>query len=78
MSNYKLNKNDNVAPNLAEIGKIVRGMQADSIEKHKTANNFNQKGADIIAQGVADKNLSRGWPAGTRPPEPDVNEKKVM
>jgi hypothetical protein len=78
MSNYKLSKNDSVTPNQAEIGRIVRGMQADSLEKHKVANHFNQKGADIITQGVSDKMQSRGWPVGTRPPEADVSEKKIM
>jgi hypothetical protein len=71
MSNYKLSKNDTVVPNLAEIGKIVKEMQNDSLEKHRTANNFNQKGADIIAQGVTDKKLARGWPI-------TPSEKKVM
>jgi hypothetical protein len=75
MSNYKLSKNDNVTPNQTEIGKIVREMQADSLEKHLAANHFNQKGADIVTQGVADKSAAR---AGTRPPETGVSDKKVM
>lgn len=58
--------------NLDEIGKIIRVMQADSIEKHKQANNFNQKGADLIQQGIDDKNRAKGWPVK------GDSDKKVM
>jgi hypothetical protein len=70
MANQLFGTNDRgVTPNLAEIGKIVKTMQADSIERHKVANNFNEKGAAVVQQGVDDKNRARGWPVGTQPPE---------
>jgi len=66
-----------MAINTTELNKVVREMQNASLAKHLAANNFNQAAADIVKQGADDKMRARGWPVGTRPPEP-VAEKKVM
>jgi hypothetical protein len=42
-------------PNLPEIGKIVRDMQA----ANKSAPNYNAAAAEIVQQGVIDKNNAR-------------------
>jgi hypothetical protein len=42
-------------PNLPEIGKIVRDMQASN----KSAPNYNAAAAEIVQRGVADKNNAR-------------------
>jgi hypothetical protein len=62
-------------PNLSEIGKIVREMQADADAKHKAANEFNQKGADIVKQGIEDKQRAKGWPVT---PSAPVSEKQML
>lgn len=41
----------NTKPNLPEIGKIVRSMTTD----YTTAPNYNAAAADIVKQGVIDK-----------------------
>lgn len=77
MSLFNPSKYDAVSPklNIEELNKVVRGMQNDSLERHKIANNFNQTAANIVQQGADDKRRSRGWPAGTTPP---VSEKKLV
>ena len=60
-------------PNLPEIGKIIRDMQAEADAKHKAANDFNQKGADLIQQGIDDKRRAKGWPV-----TPKVTTEKNM
>jgi len=66
-----------MAINTTELNKVVREMQNASLAKHLAANNFNQAAANIVTQGAEDKMRAKGWPVGTRPPEP-VSEKKVM
>jgi hypothetical protein len=66
----------NSTPNLVELGKVIRDMQADSLAKHKAANNFNELGAAIVQHGIEDKQRSRGWPVTPTAPEPV--EKKTL
>ena len=73
---FQNNKTPDVVPNLAELGKVIRDMQADATAKHKAANNFNELGAAIVQHGIEDKQRSRGWPVGTTPPV--TTEKKML
>jgi len=64
--------------NQAELAKVIRGMQDESLNKHKEANHFNQLGAAIVQHGIDDKRKATGWPVESLLNPPAAGEKKML